>query len=62
MPENDCNQHIRVMRNIVYTEREYQCRNCTDSQLKECYSKFKPHDEFATRFEYEGRQEGSFGN
>lgn len=32
-----CQKKFKIMRNIVYTEQEYKCYNCTGYQDKSCY-------------------------
>lgn len=40
--EKQCAKKIKVMRNIVFTEEEVKCRNCTNPQYCERFISYRP--------------------
>jgi hypothetical protein len=40
--EKYCAKKVQVMRNIVYTEKEFQCRICENPQYCENFIPFRP--------------------
>ncbi len=48
--EDVCVHHIRVMRNIVFTEAEERCKNCSGKDTYcEGYKSYKPNTQLNVR-------------
>ena len=49
--EHYCAEKVRVMRNVVFSEQDNQCRNCNNPRFCKDYIPYNPQSEISRPFQ-----------